>query len=1400
MSGLPAGRRRFDESGSVGYELVLLVPVLVLLTLFVLWAGRGGRAELSADLAAEEAATAASLCCEEGDAGEPDRDVLVEEILETRPGLEFLCVGGLRPQAPPDSPIPGADPEFVTEHWLDFEPAAGVRTGGVGILGVQFECETDGAVAPLRGLFPTVTFHAQASEVVARRPPPPNIGFQMSIFRVDETATQLVFVVTSPMPAPQDIRVDYLVSSVDPDLTPQPPLTGSVTMTAGSDSVDINVALAEDETPGLHEGTETLTLELDQLWDPIANTLLSPSIAELDPNRLTATGEVLDDDPPPFLFLDGTPCSVTEGNTSVTLQVRLRNEYNTAFAPSASGVSVNVATTDGTATAGDDYTALSQTETFNPGDTVNTVTIQILDDSSSPEGEPDETFTVALSGETGASLGSITEVTCEIIDDEVRVTAENVAVVEGNQLTFSLSLDRDPSADITVEYRLIDYSLALVDPGAAPYPAERGTAPCDGIDDDYLELTGSITITYPHNHLQTVDLPAATTCDDMRVEFDETFWLDISIPTGGGEAVVEPGEGAVGTIEDNDTPTVSITAVPDPATGTEGQPVPLRFTVSLTVAGQPAQLTQDITVDYTVGGATATATAPGQSDADYAITLDTTTPQQLSGARLSGTLTFTAGPPAVTEHVFEAELLADYLVEADETFVVDLDTLNDPIGAAVFEDRDADPNTDDSHIEATIEDDPPPALSVGGFSGSEGTDQNFTVTLANPRAETVAVDYAIAGTGTYAATDPAVGETLHDYTAVSGSLTGTLTFPTGATQLLDGSLQHSVGVSLRRDLLTEQDETLRLTLVTDPSNAVLRDSDLVTPGDQHYAGGTIVNEDAPLLFVDNTSAREGEPLTFTLTLCNPIAGEDVTVRYQTQARSAAAGRDFTAIPANPGDALPTLMFPANMPTQRVTSGCGAGVTADAKSLTVDVATRNDLVSESDEEVHLLLSDRAPSHIGFGKAIGVGRIINVPAATVRVSNPTAVEGDPLGFVISLKDETGGLVGDRAPGATITQPVRVYYATQDRTATAGDDYTPVPAVPGPCLTATPPPTGCPFVEFDPNDNVRDLPVAVVTATDNLDEDDETVALVLRLAEGTANAGLGDAEGTGTIEDAEPPSIRIEDAAAQEGESMVFAVTLVDADGIPATTSEDVTVFAATEDGTANAGLDYTAVSRQLTIPAGDTSASVPFEVATSIDGEGEPPETFRVVLSSARNAKIDRAIAIGTINEPCVVENPEPAELADHQPPIMTLHDVTVVEGSGSYPYLVSFSRQMCGSPQFALQPLWGGGFGTATCDEPSVPGVDGDFRPFGYFCSENNPFVSRGLTILSTASSLFSAQEPSLFDDNLDEDDEWFTIRMRWGPDMPAPLPEVGLGLGFCSGDDHRRRPPAASEHRGLVRR
>ncbi len=1314
-------------------ELVLLVPVLVLLTVFVLWAGRGGRAALTADLAAEEAATAAALCCEQNEGGGPDRDVLVEEMLEARPGLEFLCVGGLRPGAPADDG--GGSHEFVQEEWVEFEPASGSSSGGVGVLGVQFGCRSDGAMAPLRGLFPTVDFTGQASEVIIRRPPPPDIGFSRDSFTVVETAAALNFKVDIAAPVIQDILVVYqLDRAADPGLDymlpappalppPAPPAPPeSVLLAGGTDSVDISVTLVNEDDM-VYEGTERLVLRLVGLVDPSTGDPLPDSVAELDDDRVTATGVVEDDDPPPYLFLHAPSCQVDEGE-SVTLEVRLRDEHNTAFAPSASTVTVDVTTADVTAEAASDYTALLATSphnpvTFNSPGTNMLVTVQILDDRAAPEGEDTETFTVRLSNENGAPLGSVREVTCEIRDDEVRVTAADVTVDEGDRLTFSLSLDRDPSADITVGYRLVDHNLAS-------RHAERGAAPCDG-DDDYLELIDSITVKYPHNHLQAVDLRPVRTCDDALVEFDETFWLEISIPTDGGEAVVEPGEGAVGTIRNDDIPTVSITADPADATGTEGQPNPLKFTVSLTVNGSQAQLSEDVSVDYTIGGSTDTAAGPRQADADYAIALDGT---DLTGSALEGTLTFTAGPPAVTEHVFEARLLADHRPEGNETFVLDLDNLTDPIGAAVFEDRYSDPDTDDSHIVATIVEDSPPALSVGDFSDSEGTDQSFTVTLSHPRAdETVTVDYTITGAAACPGADAGLacdpGQALADYTVLpnreplsEAGLTGRLEFAAGPPAVT----QRTVEVSLLPDLLPEDAETLRLTL-SNPDLAVLTDRDPRTSGVQAYGEGTIVNQGAPpLLFVDDTEAREGERLTFTVTLCNPIAGEDVTVKYRTRAHSAAAGLDFVADSG-------TLTFPDAMATQQVTQGCGTGVTAKAKTLTVEVATLNDSPDESSEEVHLVLSDRTPDHIGFGKAVGVGRIINVSAATVRVSNPRADEGDPLRYVITLEDNDGN-------PAVITAPVTVHYSTANRGAdggaacTAGTDY-------------IAPAAG--MFTFQPAGTVRAHPVPpVVTCIDTEDEPDETVALVLALAPGTDNAGLGDTEGTGTIVDV-APDLTIDHVTAREGDPLLFQVTLR-LDGRPTAAGQAVWFTASTEDGTADAGHDYTARRERLSIPV--NGSSVLFEVTTLDDHMSEPPETVRAVLSDPQGAHIDGGVALGTITEACITID------GDDDPGAFTAHDTDVFEDAAWATPQVSLIGPLCENALIVVRSFDGtadGGLQAATNDYS------------GQLTRDEREFT---LPAADTRRARFGRVGFRIAQDDRDEDDETFYMQINWSPNLP----------------------------------
>ena len=71
----------------------------------------------------------------------------------------------------------------------------------------------------------------------------------------------------------------------------------------------------------------------------------------------------------------------------------------------SAAVTVDYATSDGTATAGDDYTATSGTLTFAAGETAKTVSVPILDDAHD---EGSETLTLTLSNASGATLADAT--------------------------------------------------------------------------------------------------------------------------------------------------------------------------------------------------------------------------------------------------------------------------------------------------------------------------------------------------------------------------------------------------------------------------------------------------------------------------------------------------------------------------------------------------------------------------------------------------------------------------------------------------------------------------------------------------------------------------------------------------------------------------------------------------------------------------------------------------------------------------------------------------------------------------------------------------------------------------------------------------------------------------------
>jgi hypothetical protein len=209
----------------------------------------------------------------------------------------------------------------------------------------------------------------------------------------------------------------------------------------------------------------------------------------------------------------------------------------------------------------------------------------------------------------------------------------------------------------------------------------------------------------------------------------------------------------------------------------------------------------------------------------------------------------------------------------------------------------------------------------------------------------------------------------------------------------------------------------------------------------------------------------------------------------------------------------------------------------------------------------------------------------------------------------------------------QPVSVNYATSDRTAQAGVDYQAVSGT----------------LQFAPGETQRTITVPVIG--DRLDEDDETFVVTLSNPVG---ARLGTAEGTGTILDDDTALLFVTRAMLFEGHSgtrnAVFEV------GMNLPRSVTVTVDFSTADGTAVAGRDYQAVQITLVFPPGTTNLTVLVPVIGDV--VDEPDEVFYVRLSNAVNAPILVAQETATI-------------LDDDPPPVLTVANITVLEGDSGF---------------------------------------------------------------------------------------------------------------------------------------
>ena len=185
---------------------------------------------------------------------------------------------------------------------------------------------------------------------------------------------------------------------------------------------------------------------------------------------------------------------------------------------SAGTLTVNYATADGTALAGQDYTSTSGVLTFNGGETTKTFQIPITDDSTT---EADETFTVALSNTaTIDSLGA---------PSTLVVTLQDRSTVPVLSLPNSFMAEGGPFGTSSEMFMAVDLSAATGRTVTANFATTNGSAfggtGCTrGVD--YITKSGTVTVPAGAT---SVTIPI-TVCGDSSAEANETFAFTLSNP------------------------------------------------------------------------------------------------------------------------------------------------------------------------------------------------------------------------------------------------------------------------------------------------------------------------------------------------------------------------------------------------------------------------------------------------------------------------------------------------------------------------------------------------------------------------------------------------------------------------------------------------------------------------------------------------------------------------------------------------------------------------------------------------------------------------------------------------------------------------------------------------------
>ena len=1008
-----------------------------------------------------------------------------------------------------------------------------------------------------------------------------------------ETTTDMTFTVTLSAASGRDVTVPYtLTGTATADDDYDDPATKSMTIAAGATTADITIAVTGDE---VDEPNETVVVTLGS---PTNATVSSAEGAG------AGTGTITDDDTATLSIADAAAAEGATATFTVTLST-----------PSASSVTVTATTSEGTATDPEDYTHKAGALTFAAGQTSKDFTVAIASDTLA---ELDETFTVTLSGATGATIADATA-TGTITGADALLAVADASAAEGEAVTFTVTRAGDIAKAATVQWTTGDDTTE---------GAVRATAGAD-----YTARTTAQTLAFKAGE-STATFTVATT-EDAIDEPDETFAVTLASPSA-GTALADAA--AIGTItDDDDTPTATLLLTPatinesgatNASTVTASLSAASSEALTLTVsAGAGVTSSDNNTLTIAAGATTSTGTVTLTADdnavdaADLSVTVSATASggngvanpanqtltvadDDIRGVSVSGSaLTLAEADNAATENTKENE--ATYTVVLDSkpaagtvTVAVnsaDTKTATVSPSSVTFTTTDwstpktvtvtaGDDDTDNANDKRTVRiTHTVTAAGAGNDYGSVTADPVTVTVNDDDSAPTVSVGDATAVTEgddpetttdmTFTVTlSAASGKTVTVPYALSGTAEADDDYDDPATKsvtIAAGQTTGTIAIAVKGDETDESNETVIVTLGA-PTNATVS-----TTAGAGTATGTITDDDATptatLVLtpatIDESGATNASAVTATL---SAATSEALTLTV-----SAGAGVTVSA-------------------NKLLTIAAGATASTGTVTLTaVDNARDN-----ADLEVAVSATKSGGNAVAAPDAVTLTVTDDDGAPTVSVGDAAAVtEGDDPEATANM---TFTVTLSAASGRTVTVP----YALTG-TAEADDDYAD-PATKSVTITA--------------GDTEADITIAV--RGDEVDEPNETVIVTLGAP---TNATVSTAEGagaaTGVITDDDTATLSIADAAAAEGATATFTVTLSTPSASP------VTVAATTSEGTATDPEDYTHKTEALTFAAGETSKD--FTVAIASDTLAELDETFTVTLSGATGATIADATATGTI---------------------------------------------------------------------------------------------------------------------------------------------------------------------------